>query len=258
MRPSRLGTLALVLAGPLGLASLAGCDASAPVDPPDAPPPALALAVGTEWTLARTHTVQYDDAGRPEDTTATVDQTVTLAVTRDTVAMGETWFLVEPSLSGFGHCVFGRAAWYTNREDGLYRWLVGTDPELVYGVGLEPGDVFLDTDAFEARYLGGGTVELASGATTAAREYRRLWKRLDLNAEARGPISPQPATHEALSSELGPLALEVSYVRRSPEGAAGEASFQPISLVRYERVPGPAAAEARRPDAPAPDGIAVR
>lgn len=258
MRPSRLGTLALVLAGSLGLASLAGCDASAPVDPPEAPAPALALAVGTEWTLARTHTVQYDDAGRPEDTTATVDQTVTLAVTRDTVAMGETWFLVEPSISGFGHCVFGRAAWYTNREDGLYRWLVGAEPELVYGVGLEPSAVFLDTDVVEARYLGGGTVELASGAAAAAREYRRLWKRLDLNAEARGPISPQPATHEALSSELGPLALEVSYVRRSPASAAGEASFQPIGLVRYEWVPEAATTEARRTGgAPAP-GIAVR
>jgi hypothetical protein len=187
------------------------------------------------------------------------EQTVTLTVTRDTVVGGETWFLIEPSLS-FGHCVFGQSAWYANREDGLYRWRDEEEPQLAYGIGLEPNDVFLDTEIVEARYLGSGPVQLASGATAIGQEYRRLWKRLEFNAETRGPISPQPVTHEALSSEFGPLALEVSYARQSPDGAAGagESAFQPASLVRYERVPEPATVEARAPVTSPNEGIAVR
>ncbi len=253
MRPLRLCTLALVLA-------VAGCDSSGPVDPP-AEAPVLPLAVGTEWTLARTYTVRYDDAGMPSDTTfvgpgGLPEHIATLTVSRDTLIDGETWFQINSTPISFTHCVFGEGIWFTNREDGLYRW-GGTvfEPELAYGTGLTPSDVFFDTDAVEARYVGNGPVQLTSGATTTAREYSRLWKRFELNHQVRGPISPQAATYDALSSEFGPIALEILYVSYSDEA---EDEFQPRVVAHYEQVPEPATAEARASVTVSDEGIAVR
>ena len=252
MRSLSLCTLALVLA-------LAGCDSAQPDEP--APAPVLPLAVGTEWTLATTTSVRFDETGAPADTLRagvnTNERVVTLAVTRDTVFADETWYLVEPS-QGLNHCVFGRAAWYANREDGLYRRFSDTEPELAYAIGLEPNDVFLDTETVEARYLGEGTVESEPGVATA-RAYQRLWKRLELNTEVRGPIAPRPVSYDALSPDRGPLVLEISYVAPSDEAAGEtEGSYRPVSLVRYELVTPTESTARARAEAEAPAGIAVR
>lgn len=257
-RPLSLCTLALVLA-------LAGCD-STEADPPAEPAPALPLSVGTQWTLARTYNIRYDDNGLPSDTLfvsegSLPEHVVSLAVSRDTLINGETWFQIDSTPFTFFHSIFGEGMWFTNRTDGLYRW-GGTvfEPELAYGTNLSESEVFFDTDAVEARYLGDGPVQLESGATATARAYHRLWKRYELNDQTRGPISPQAATYDALSSELGPLALEVLYVRYAVEAEEGEGEdeFQPLIVTRYERVPEPATAEARMGKTAPVDGFAVR
>ena len=135
----------------LALLAAAGCDSTQP----DAPPAqAIPLAVGAEWSFVQTYRVTYVD-GMPVDTVATTStqRTQTLRATRDTVVAGETWVLIAAVSDGpiFGHCVFGRPAWYTNRTDGLYRWRgAPADAELVYGVGVTPGIPFSDTDIVSA------------------------------------------------------------------------------------------------------------
>jgi len=207
----------------------AGCDTAEP-DP--GPVPAIPLAVGAEWSFAQTYLVRFDD-GVPVDTLAAPAEarTHTLRATRDTLISDETWVLIQSVSDGpaLGHCVFGRPAWFTNRADGLYRWTESpADAELVYGVGVAPGVPFLDTDVVSAVLIDAdGLVE-----GVPARVYERTWRRLEFNAETRGPIDPTARTVDALSPTEGPLALEIQYV--TGDGAPG--SFVPSSTVGFARV----------------------
>ena len=171
----------------------------------------------------QTSTVRFDASGQPSDTLRASGRSAVLAVTRDTTVSDETWYRIEPS-RGFAHCVFGQAAWYANRADGLYRWTTSpADAERVYG--LTEGEAFLDTPVVLAVLVD----EDAALDAGPARRYERTWRRLEFDSEIRGSIEPTMATTDFLSSERGPLALEVHFVRQT-----GDGRFQPSTTLRYE------------------------
>ena len=236
----------------VSVAALSACDSGPAISP--VPDPALQLAVGTEWTLARTYTVQFDGDGTPSDTLRATGQAaspVTLTVTRDTTVADEAWYRIEPSRR-FSHCVFGEAAWYANRADGLYRWTESpADAERVYGV--VEGDAFLDTPVVLAVLTDDdATLDLGTGPVPA-RQYDRTWRRLEFNAEINGPIDPTVTTTDLLSSERGPLALEVSFVRQAEGG-----TFRPSGVLRYEASAGAPPAGAASGARSASDAFPVR
>ncbi|WP_412060684.1 hypothetical protein [Rubrivirga sp. IMCC45206] len=216
----------------LVLLAVAGCDTTEP----DAPlAPALPLAVGAEWTLERAYRVTFDD-GVPLDTVAldAGSRRHTLRATRDTVVDGETWVRIEavtdvPDGPTFFHCVFGDPAWYANREGGLARWTeTPADAQIVYAVGVTPGVPFLDDDRFTAALVD----DDARALGLPVRTYARTWRRVDLNAEVRGPIAPTGRTVDALSPSRGPIVLESQFVSSEDGGA----TFVPTSTVGYRRV----------------------
>ena len=229
----------------------AGCDSTPAVTPPEIAP-VLPLAVGAEWTFARSYTLEYDEQGAFLDTTRADRPGLSLTIPRDTVVAGETWFLVESTAD---HCVFTRrGGWFANRADGLYRLQVGpegtADAERVYAIGVPDGTPFLTTNIVTAVLTDDdATADLPSGPATV-RQYDRTWKRLVINPVVRGPIDPMPVTQDLFSPERGPVALEVSYVRF---GTITDSTFTPVSLVRYDLTTATRPASARV--APEADGL---
>lgn len=240
MRSRSLFSLAVVLV-------LAGCDSSPAIDPPAAPPPVLPLAVGAEWTLVPTYSVRYGMDGRAQDTlrTSINARPLKLAITRDTVVAGETWYFVEAS-RGLAHCVFDGSSWFVNREDGLYRWRTTPEAaERVYAIDVDEGVPFLETDIVSAVLADDDApFELPTG-TVATRQYDRTWKRLEFTESIRGPIDPAVTTRDQLSPTHGPVALEISLVSLKSDGP-GESVYRPVAVLHYELtdVVAPATAEA--------------
>lgn len=237
------------------LVTLAACDSADPaIEPgPQADVPVvLPLAVGTEWTVARTARIRFDDDGIADTTAADFSQTHTIAVSRDTVVAGETWYRIDSS-RGLLHSVFGESAWYANREDGLYRWTASpADAALEYAVGVPDGEPFRETDTFRAVLLDDETTATVGDETVRARLYQRSWFRLDIDETARGPIEPAATSRDVLSPEAGIVSLEVAYAER----AEAPDTFRPLTTVRFERTSGSAGDdEARRATTP---GIALR
>ena len=239
MRTRSLLSLLLVLA-------ITGCDSAPAVTPPEIAP-VLPLAVGAEWTLAQTMTVSYDSGGVIRDTTlGGPGGPFTLSVTRDTLVAGETWFRIEAS-PGLLHCVFSDSAWFANREDGLYRWQTTPEAaERVYATGVAEGVPFLTTDIVAAVLVDDDATAVLPSGPVPVRQYERTWQRLEVNRSIQGPIDPRPTTRDALSPTLGPVALQVSYVRAVSDG------FEPLALVQFEVAPAETGASARR--APEVDG----
>ncbi|WP_420456700.1 hypothetical protein [Rubrivirga sp.] len=240
---------------------LAGCDSTAAIDPPAAPPPVLPLAVGTEWTLAATYSVSYDADGRARDTLRITPGTrsLELAITRDTVVAGERWVLIETT-RGLAHCVFDGFSWFTNREDGLYRWrTTPEEAERVYAIGVDEGVPFFETDVVSAALVDDDASFELPTKTVAVRQYDRTWKRIEFSASVRGPIDPMPVTRDQLSSTLGPVALEISLVSLK-SGSGEDAVYRPAAVLHYELTDAavPATAEGARRAAETSEGIAVR
>lgn len=235
MRSLSLAPLVLALA-------VAGCDSAPAIDLPPAPSPVLPLAVGTEWTLAQTTTVRYDDAGAVEDTSeAGAGRALTLTVARDTVVAGETWYFVETT-GPAGHSVFDGASWFANRGGGLYRWQESPeDAERVYAIGVPEGEPFLVTPLLTAVLTDDDAQVEVGSETVVARQYDRTFRRLEFSETVRGPIDPNAASRDQLSPTEGPVTLEIAYVRQVAEG-----QFAPVMRVAYEATAGAASGRVPR------------
>ena len=217
----------------LGLLAAVGCDTADPVVTASVDP-VIPLEVGGEWVLAQAYGVSFDEAGAVRDTIRQEPGRLdTLAVTRDTVVAGERWFRIEASRP-FQHCVFDGAGWFANRPDGLYRWTTRPDSaEIVYASGVEPGEPFIETPVVVATLdAERATYDLPRGPVTAAK-YGRTWRRIEVNDEIQGPISPTAHSTDYLSSTEGLVALEISYVRFGP---GSRDTFVPVGTTAYELV----------------------
>jgi hypothetical protein len=117
-----------------------GCDSSTPDGGETEPLVLLPLDVGNEWVMAFT---RYD-----EDGTLTESYTDTLRVVGDTTVAGERWAEIRCAQTPTG-CIPG--GFYSNREDGVWRWYgPGSDvaPYLLYKYPADVGDTYEQPSGF--------------------------------------------------------------------------------------------------------------
>lgn len=194
--------------------------------PPEVRPDILPLAVGNEWVLAYRDSSYISGVVREGlDTLRVID-----AYTLD----GETWSIIEASGQSSLRSLFD--GHYTNREDGVWEWDIGTEnlgvPYLIYKVPVEAGETYQVPSGESSAMV---TVEdVSTEIEVGAGMFDSIQYVFDYDEAYPAPTAPGAAHfRRALARGIGFIRLDAGYLTYGEGGSLVRASTIEWTLVSF-------------------------